>query len=63
MNLHEEISFAISKSQYTVHAFAQQLNIKLKTLLSYMDGTVIPEKKIITKMNKFLNTKISYPQN
>jgi ribosome-binding protein aMBF1 (putative translation factor) len=60
MEFHEELSFAISKSQYTVHEFAQQLNIKLKTLESYMDGRLHPEKKIITRMNKYLNHKIKY---
>lgn len=60
MEFHEELTFAISKSQYTMHAFAQQLNIKLKTLQSYMDGRLHPEKKIITRMNKYLNHKIKY---
>jgi ribosome-binding protein aMBF1 (putative translation factor) len=60
MEFHEELSFAISKSQYTVHEFAQQLNIKLRTLESYMEGRLHPEKKIITRMNKYLNHKIKY---
>ena len=58
--LHEQISYSIHLSQYTVHSFAQQLNIKLKTLEAYMNGTEIPEKKIISKMNKFLTKKINY---
>lgn len=58
--LNEQISFSIHLSQYTVHSFAQQLNMKLKTLEAYMNGTEIPEKKIISKMNKFLTKKINY---
>jgi ribosome-binding protein aMBF1 (putative translation factor) len=58
--LHDEIGMAISKSQYTLHTFAQQMNMKLKLLQSYIDGSVIPEKKTIKKMNKFLTpNKIS----
>ena len=56
----EEIYSAISRSPYTLHSFAQQMNIKLKILESYINNEEIPEKKTITKMNKFLNTKIRY---
>jgi ribosome-binding protein aMBF1 (putative translation factor) len=55
IKLHDEIRMAISKSQYTLHTFAQQMNMKLKTLQSYTEGTAIPEKKTIKKMNKFLS--------
>ncbi len=58
--LHEQITFSISKSQYTVHAFSQQMNIKLRTLEAYMNGSEIPEKKVISRMNKFLTSKIKY---
>ena len=47
--LHDEIRMAISKSQYTLHKFAQQMNMKLKILESYIDGSVIPEKKLLRK--------------
>lgn len=60
MELNNIISMSISKSRYTTHAFAQQLNIKLKVLESYIDGSEKPDKKTITKMNKFLNDKIPY---
>jgi len=57
--IHDEIRVAINKSSYTLHTFAQQMNIKLKTLELYIDGTVIPENKVIKKMNRFLHpTKI-----
>tara|TARA_A100001015_G_C14921262_1_gene684420 strand:+ start:404 stop:607 length:204 start_codon:yes stop_codon:yes gene_type:complete len=56
--LNEQIQQGISKSEYTVHDFAQQMNIKLKVLESYIDGSVIPEKKTLSKMNKFLKTKM-----
>ena len=58
--LHEHISLAISKSQYTVNKFAQQMNIKLRLLERYMDGTEIPKKSVICKMNKYLLFKIDY---
>ena len=57
--LHNEIRSAINKSQYTIHTFAQQMNVKLRTLESYLDGTIIPEKKVIKRMNKFLNNKLN----
>lgn len=53
--LHDEIGMAINKSQYTLHTFAQQMNMKLSLLQSYIDGSVIPEKKTIKKMNRFLS--------
>mgnify|MGYP001575808712 FL=1 len=56
--LNEQIRFAISKSPYTLHEFAQLMSMKLKLLESYIDGTNIPEKKTISKMNKFLKTKM-----
>tara|TARA_Y200000002_G_C22652437_1_gene651978 strand:- start:467 stop:670 length:204 start_codon:yes stop_codon:yes gene_type:complete len=48
----------INKSQYTLHEFAQLMSMKLKLLESYIDGSEIPEKKTISKMNKFLKTKM-----
>ena len=56
--LNEQIRYAISKSPYTLHEFAQLMSMKLKLLESYIDGNEVPEKKTITKMNKFLNTKM-----
>ena len=57
--LHEQILFALNKSSYTLHSLAQQMNIKLKVLESYIDGSCVPEKKYISKLNKFLNCKLS----
>tara|TARA_B100000886_G_scaffold310601_1_gene245455 strand:+ start:689 stop:931 length:243 start_codon:yes stop_codon:yes gene_type:complete len=56
--LNEQIRSAINRSQYTLHEFAQLMSMKLKVLESYMNGGEIPEKKTISKMNKFLGTKI-----
>ena len=61
--LNEQITFAINKSQYTLHEFAQLMSMKLKVLESYMNGDEIPEKKTISKMNKFLGTKIKISKN
>ena len=58
--LHEQISRAINLSPYTLHTFAQQMNMKLKLLEAYMDGSDVPPKKVICKMNKFLGNKINY---
>lgn len=56
--LNEQIRDAINRSQYTLHEFCQLMGIKLKVLESYIDGTNVPEKKTISKINKFLKTKI-----
>lgn len=61
--LHEQISYSINCSSYTIHTFAQQMNLKLKTLEAYMDGSQVPEKKIISRMNKYLKNKINYLTN
>jgi ribosome-binding protein aMBF1 (putative translation factor) len=53
-----QIQNALSKSQYTTHSFAQQMNIKLKVLESYLDGSVIPEKKVLSRMSKFLHVRL-----
>jgi len=36
------------------------MNIKLRLLERYMDGTEIPKKSVICKMNKYLLFKIDY---
>ncbi len=56
--LNEQIRDAINNSQYTLHEFTQLMSMKLRTLESYIDGTNIPEKKTLSKMNKFLKTKM-----
>ena len=56
--LNEQIRCAISRSPYTLHEFAQLMSMKLKLLESYIDGSNTPEKKTISKMNKFLKTKM-----
>tara|TARA_B110000483_G_scaffold136235_2_gene162937 strand:+ start:393 stop:593 length:201 start_codon:yes stop_codon:yes gene_type:complete len=56
--LNEQIRHAISKSPYTLHEFAQLMSMKLRTLQCFIDGSLIPEKKNIAKMNKFLKTKM-----
>jgi len=56
--LHEQIRIAINNSPYTLHEFTQLMSMKLKILESYIDGSAIPEKKTLSKMNKFLKTKL-----
>ena len=60
MEFHTILLMEISRANHTVHTFAQQLNIKLKILESYVNGTEKPNKQMITKMNKYLNNKIPY---
>jgi DNA-binding transcriptional regulator YiaG len=57
-----QIAFARQRSQYTSHAFAQLMGIKLRMLEDFENDVVMPEKKHITKMNRFLVTKLPYPQ-
>ena len=47
--LHKQISYSIGKSPYTVNLFAQQMNMKLKLLEAFIDGTAIPEKKLFAR--------------
>ena len=56
--LNEQIRDAINNSPYTLHEFTQLMGIKLKILESFIDGSLIPQKKNISKMNKFLKTKM-----
>lgn len=49
---------ARQKAQYTPNKLSQQLHIKLKDLESYENGTKLPEKNILYKINKFLNSKL-----
>ena len=56
--LNEQIRDAINRSPYTLHEFSQLMSMKLKIIQSFIDGTLIPEKKNIAKMNKFLKTKM-----
>lgn len=59
--LNEQIRDAINKSQYTLHEFCQLMGLRLKVLESYINGTNIPEKKTISKINRYLKTKIKLP--
>ena len=61
--LSEQIRSAINRSQYTLHEFAQLMSMKLKVLESYMNGDEVPEKKTISKMNRFLSKKIKMSKN
>ena len=57
-----QIAFARQKSQYTSHEFAQLMGIKLRVLEDYENDVTMPEKKHITKMNRFLTNKLPYPK-
>ena len=57
---HKKIVNARQKSKITQHEFAQALNMKLSIIEKMENGLEIPDKKIITKMNKILSFKIPY---
>jgi len=62
----EELSFgriltmSRQHSKYTIHEFAQMMNMKLRDLEKIENDMILPEKKTITKMNRFLNKKLPY---
>jgi len=49
---------ARQSAHMTQHKFAQSLNIKLNDLEKYELGKSVPEKKLIIRMNKILNSKL-----
>jgi len=67
-DMQENVSFgtrimiARQRSQYTSNHFAQLMGIKMRTLEDYENDVVVPEKKHIAKMNRFLTNKLPYPQ-
>lgn len=48
------------KSNYTIHQFAQMMSMKLRDIENIENDMIIPEKKTITKMNRFLKKKMPY---
>ena len=53
-----ELISARQKAQYTPNKLAQALNIKLKDLESFENGTKLPENNILYKINKLLSCKL-----
>ena len=58
--LYRKIITARQKSNLTQHKFAQSLNVKLSLIEKIESGKDIPDKSLITKMNKILSFKIPY---
>ena len=58
--LYRKIITARQKSNLTQHKFAQSLNMKLSLIEKIESGKDIPDKSLITKMNKILSFKIPY---
>ena len=54
------LTMARQHSKYTIHEFAQLMNMKLRDLEKLENDMVLPEKKTIAKMNRFMNNKITY---
>lgn len=65
-NLESKSSFgrllinARQQARITKHDLSQSLNIKLSLLTDYENDKLLPEKKVISKMNKILNSKLPY---
>ena len=57
---HTQITFSRQKNELTQQDFAQALNVKLKLIEDIENGIVTPDKKLITKMNRILISKIPY---
>ena len=51
---------ARQQARITKHDLSQSLNIKLSLLTDYENDKLLPEKKVISKMNKILNSKLPY---
>ena len=58
--LYRKIITARQKSNLTQHKFAQSLNMKLSLIEKIESGKEIPDKSLITRMNKILSFKIPY---
>ena len=50
---------ARQKAQYTANKLAQALHIKIKDFESFENGTKLPDKNVLYKINKFLNSKLT----
>tara|TARA_Y100000389_G_C17323046_1_gene444080 strand:- start:108 stop:395 length:288 start_codon:yes stop_codon:yes gene_type:complete len=50
---------ARQKAQYTANKLAQALHIKIKDYELFENGTKLPDKNILYKINKFLNSKLT----
>jgi len=57
---HTQITFSRQQNELTQQDFAQALNVKLKVIEDIENGIITPDKKLITKMNKILISKIPY---
>ena len=56
-----QIAYARQRSYHTSHKFAQLMGIKLRLLEDFENDVIVPEKKHVAKMNRFLVVKLSYP--
>lgn len=55
-----KLTMSRQRSNYTIHQFAQMMNMKLRDLENMENDITIPEKKTIAKMNRFLKNKMPY---
>ena len=47
------------KAQYTANKLSQALHIKIKDYESFENGSKLPDKNVLYKINKFLNSKLT----
>ena len=53
---------ARQKAQFTPNRLSQALGIPLKELEKYEDGSKLPEKNILARINKLLSSKLVIPK-
>ncbi len=51
---------ARQRAHITRHKLAQSLGIKVKQLELYENGKELPEKNVLARMNRILDTKLKY---
>ena len=51
---------ARQRAHMTRHKLAQSLGIKVKQLELYENGKELPEKNVLARMNRILDTKLKY---
>jgi len=50
---------ARQKAQYTANKLTQALHIKIKDYESFENGTKLPDKNVLYKINKLLNSNLT----
>ena len=57
---YRELINARQRAHITRHKLAQSLGIKVKQLELYENGKELPEKNVLARINRILDTKLKY---